>query len=786
MAAIRMELEAEGNDEISIMTAARMIAERTALGKTDIVDRGVSMSPSTFSRFVLNKDLLYELGFVVGKLQDALKLCSELCEERTGYFKVDPKGVLFKVLKGTNDLGLLNIAWIGLRRRIELSIKTLDKYEAQYQNRQAIISSPTSTASELYNPLERLETASDQMRELFDRVPHFRDQLSESSREKTKTFRNWSQLAPIPDEIFRAFPDRKPERHPPIRFYDEKGRFIEIDYSDLESEENAKSERTPKADVKSGKQREIPPHLTSPENWRVESSLNPPTAVEKRPDAGALLGSGTPFKGTSGMFDNIPFPPNMEIPAREGLPNVLHGLATPASASSNPFYANSASGPTDPGELAGPSWRDRTTTAMTAYQTTPDPSKSAFGTPWNQAQHKAFSTTHAATSTIPPTGSSRNAAGENPDGNNNRERNAESGSSGGGSLPLTLFPRHSRGPGNSGESPGGGGGPPDAGGGGGGGPPYPGGSGPWNHSVGGGGPPNPGGNGPGNYSSFNANGGGGGGNGPPNPGGGGGQWNSPHPNGGWNVPTIKSELKPDDLPSWDGNHRTAVEYFWKVQQLASLGGNIPQSLGQWLWKKLIDNSPVQSWFVTLTHTDQANMRSHYVNFLRGIRDDYLGDSWQLEMNEIYKTQSFRQKGHERESPPTFITRRVMYTRMLVVTDDGGPKEVYEIMKKAPIAWKPILILENIRDTKTLFSKVTTHELALIHAARQQDSSNYLTADNLEGYLRKLGITEKPRNFQTYRRANATEIEKMEGDESAGDSIAPTHWMSPTDPRTTKF
>ena len=34
---------------------------------------------------------------------------------------------------------------------------------------------------------------------------------------------------------------------------------------------------------------------------------------------------------------------------------------------------------------------------------------------------------------------------------------------------------------------------------------------------------------------------------------------------GTNVPTIKAELKHKHLPSWDGNHGAAIEYFWKVQ-----------------------------------------------------------------------------------------------------------------------------------------------------------------------------------------------------------------------------
>ena len=65
-------------------------------------------------------------------------------------------------------------------------------------------------------------------------------------------------------------------------------------------------------------------------------------------------------------------------------------------------------------------------------------------------------------------------------------------------------------------------------------------------------------------------GGGGGGNGPSA----GGSYPNTQPQG--NIPygnlvaTIRNKLKQDQLPVWDGNKDTAIEYFWKIQQLAAL------------------------------------------------------------------------------------------------------------------------------------------------------------------------------------------------------------------------
>ena len=214
------------------------------------------------------------------------------------------------------------------------------------------------------------------------------------------------------------------------------------------------------------------------------------------------------------------------------------------------------------------------------------------------------------------------------------------------------------------------------------------------------------------------------------------QWNIPYGN---LVATIRNELKQDQLPIWDGNKDTVIKYFWKIQQLAALEGDIPVVLGYWLWKSLKENSRIWMWSTTLPFSEQSKMRTHYLHYLKGIKDNYLGRTWQINMNWKYKSQSFRQEGFKRESPPAFIVRCIMHTRMLVASDNGGPTEVYLVMQKAPISWGLILNLETIRLTSLLYSRATDHELVLVHAARYE-STNVLTSDNLLYTLHKLGIS----------------------------------------------
>jgi hypothetical protein len=208
----------------------------------------------------------------------------------------------------------------------------------------------------------------------------------------------------------------------------------------------------------------------------------------------------------------------------------------------------------------------------------------------------------------------------------------------------------------------------------------------------------------------------------------------------------------DALPTWDGDHSTAIDYFWEVGELASLKGWMPEALGHWLPTRLKKNSEVQLWFSHLPPTRQEEMRSHYMVYLKGIRDKFLGRRWKMTVNAEFDQQTFRQKGHEDESPQRFIGRRIRFIRLLANSDNGGPLEVFLAMKTAPISWSTILILENIRDSEELYEKVNEHYEALIDSVRKEHT-DVITTHNLASSLRRLGFQQNPLRTSFRRSAN---------------------------------
>ena len=133
------------------------------------------------------------------------------------------------------------------------------------------------------------------------------------------------------------------------------------------------------------------------------------------------------------------------------------------------------------------------------------------------------------------------------------------------------------------------------------------------------------------------------------------------------------------------------------------------------------------------------MRAHYINYLRGIKDGYLGEAWQSKINRVYETQYFWQTRHEKEFPKTFIIHRIMYTRMLTSAEPGSVLEINLIMRRAPLSWKTILVMPSIKSTKALYTKVVDYKDMLLEAWRRKSSnSEGITVDNLIPTLKRLG------------------------------------------------
>lgn len=247
-------------------------------------------------------------------------------------------------------------------------------------------------------------------------------------------------------------------------------------------------------------------------------------------------------------------------------------------------------------------------------------------------------------------------------------------------------------------------------------------------------------------------------------------------------PYIDGKLRPEFLPSWNGDGDTAVDYFVRVHELAAMGGQMPEHLGRWLWTRFEIGSPVHKWYSALASKEKAYMQAHYTHFLAVVRDLWLGVDWQYQQRQNYAEMSFRQAGHSRESPDDFVRRRLILGRMIAMlpTDSSGyvdpAAEVIEASRAFPVSWRTKLEHLNIPTASILQQTVKRMSKELIYEyERERDQSSNtrgtMSLQELSTMLRRLRV-DVPQARDSYpdrrQRAVAAHVVEEEGAEYEGE------------------
>ncbi|KAJ7884114.1 hypothetical protein B0H14DRAFT_3432529 [Mycena olivaceomarginata] len=202
---------------------------KKSLEARDLFDRGIPINQTDppRMRFGLEPRFGYRLENTIQDMQRLLRKAATLIPGKTSWFLIDPQNVLLTVLFGANDLDEMNVAWLGLSRRLELAHQFLGKYEAHVnlEEEAARPVSPASTNPEIYSQFPTDSTARNRVTYLFDHVPHHQQQLP---RSYAKSSGDLPAELPASSMLKSSFPARNPERNPLTVYYSARMERMEL------------------------------------------------------------------------------------------------------------------------------------------------------------------------------------------------------------------------------------------------------------------------------------------------------------------------------------------------------------------------------------------------------------------------------------------------------------------------------------------------------------------------------------------------------------------------------
>ncbi|KAF7968769.1 hypothetical protein HWV62_29370 [Athelia sp. TMB] len=687
MADIHRNYHLDGDNDYSLSARVDHFLSKQTLMPSDLVSRGIDIANPERPPFTLKKDLLDEATEVISGLQSVLDASYALLGTKEGSpYTVDPRGMMLKTLQGSASFFDLERAYDVILGRVSRAQKVFMWYIEVYQE-QATLQSPTATDPAVYESLQEEGVGLDSVfNMLYGKVPSLNRRLDETARTRLGAGEPLRSILLSPVHLKSVFSPRQPEENPLEHYYNESGgKIIDGPHRPM-----------------SVAPREVPIQQLEGRHARIASPPVAPLAsgsVARREDSVSSLRATQERLGSESSA--------LEDTGYYSADSGLHGTeATARGAMDRGLVFGSAS-------AARPTWnRSREPWGGSSRQSIglseALPFRPAFPRP-SATEPPAIDSGRDTPPHLSraPSGRPGGAPPDPPDppDPNNGGLGGNGGNGGWGrNPPPPRGPAAGQPPAFPGYMPSGGG-PPYGGGGGGGGTPH-----------GGGGPPPSGGGPHGNQNNYQ----------PP--------YYPRYEQG----PSIKQEIKPEQLPTWDGGYDTAIQYFHDLQEVAALGGSIPECMGFWLWKTLKKDTPVAKWYAALSTDLKAWMRGHYLNYVEVLQHYFLGRDWQQYIELEYQQQLFRQPGHEKESPHDFIMRRILYTRMLLQVVPDSEQEVYYICKKNPNAWESLLVRDNIPNTATLQLRVREIGPALTDAWTKSRGI-VVTQENLFSMLQKAGI-----------------------------------------------
>ncbi|KAJ6513839.1 hypothetical protein C8R47DRAFT_1064510 [Mycena vitilis] len=212
---------ASPNDSMSTEDAVHMLVLKAHLASDDIWDWGVPALGSR-PRFKVGPLLEGEVARAVTELQTILDRAASLVEGRSRGFQIDPRESCQAILRGANAVAQLEGAWRILVKRLSIGEQALLKYAAEVRKGE-IPTSPASTATELHNALELVNSPDSRVRLMQTSFPHHNVRLDEAALKGLTEGKPWKELLAIDSPVLRAFPDRLPEVAPQVVYYAQDG-----------------------------------------------------------------------------------------------------------------------------------------------------------------------------------------------------------------------------------------------------------------------------------------------------------------------------------------------------------------------------------------------------------------------------------------------------------------------------------------------------------------------------------------------------------------------------------
>jgi hypothetical protein len=177
-----------------------------------------------------------------------------------------------------------------------------------------------------------------------------------------------------------------------------------------------------------------------------------------------------------------------------------------------------------------------------------------------------------------------------------------------------------------------------------------------------------------------------------------------------------TKLKPDIVPTWNGDDSTIIRWLTQVDELAQRSLSVFKGLGDIVPTRFRERAA--SWWFSLPPEHRNTVTANWDTLKKEIRAYWMNQAWiekiQLRANRC----KYRESGHASETPTEYVIRKLEL--MSYVYNYTTSQTMSEILTKAPRMWSTVVNPRNFKDLASFQTAIKYHEDLLIDLGERYD------------------------------------------------------------------
>jgi hypothetical protein len=116
------------------------------------------------------------------------------------------------------------------------------------------------------------------------------------------------------------------------------------------------------------------------------------------------------------------------------------------------------------------------------------------------------------------------------------------------------------------------------------------------------------------------------------------------------------KLKPETVPTWDGNENTLARWIEKVEQLVAISPDIFGELGKIIPRRFTNS--VETWYFSIPPKNRQLMEQDWGTIKAAIVDYWMNHSWLEDQKFRANNAQYWENGHTHKTPSEYDIRKM--------------------------------------------------------------------------------------------------------------------------------